>query len=115
MLLRHVGICFVFQANTFDLRRNQQGFFTFLHKWIVVAKQRSYLADIETFLRNVSHVIAVVPFLPVYAIEKVLPLFTGKSNSFITNVETIARFNAPFFNKPIVKILHPLTVDVGDL
>ena len=68
---------YVFQANTFASRRDQQGFFTFLHKWIVVVKQRSYLDDIETFVGNVSNVIAVVPFSPVYAIQKVLPRFIG--------------------------------------
>ena len=72
---------FVFQANTFDLRRNQQGFFTFLHRWIVVAKQRTNLDAIETFLGNVSHVITVVPFSPIHAIQKVLPLFTGRVNA----------------------------------
>ncbi|KAK2169681.1 hypothetical protein NP493_1182g00009 [Ridgeia piscesae] len=48
------------QANTFDMRRNQQGFFTYLHKWIVVAKHQSQLAEIEFFLGNVSNVVAVV-------------------------------------------------------
>ena len=48
------------QANTFDIRRNQQGFFTYLHKWVIVAKQQSQLDDIEFVLGNISNVVAVV-------------------------------------------------------
>ena len=76
-LLQRVYALF-FQANTFDLRRDQQGFFTFLHKWIVVVKQRDHLDDIETFVGNVSHVIAVAPFSPIHAILQVLPHFIGQ-------------------------------------
>ena len=69
---------FVLQANTFDQRRDQQGFFTFSHKWIVVAKQQDHLDDMETFIGNVSNVIAFAPFSPIHAIQKVLPLFIDK-------------------------------------
>ena len=51
---------YVVQTNTFDTRRNQQGFFTYLHKWVVVAKYQSQLDDIEPFLGNISNVVAVV-------------------------------------------------------
>ncbi|KAK2172269.1 hypothetical protein NP493_975g02012 [Ridgeia piscesae] len=49
------------QANTFDTRKDQQGFFTYSHQWIIVAKHRRQLDDIELFLGNVSHVVALVP------------------------------------------------------
>ena len=50
-----------FQANAFDTHRDQQGFFTFLHKWLIVTKQPSQLNDIELFLGNVSNAVALVP------------------------------------------------------
>ena len=65
------SVCVV-QANTFDMRRNQQGFFTYLHKWIIVAKHQSQLDDIEFFLGNVSNVVAVVLRNTAHPIQQVL-------------------------------------------
>ena len=61
-----------FQANTFDSHRDQQGFFTFQHKWVIVTKQPSQLNDIELFLGNVSNVVALVPSAVSFPVHQVL-------------------------------------------
>ena len=59
------------QANTFDARRDQQGFFTYLHKWIVIVEQRSQLDDIALILGNVANVIALAPTITTHHIQQV--------------------------------------------
>ena len=47
-----------FQANTFDETSDQQGYFTFLHKWLILTEAR-HLPSIENYVQNISNVAVV--------------------------------------------------------
>ena len=45
----------LFQANLFDETAGQQGYFTFLHKWLIITEARA-LSSVESCIQNISNV-----------------------------------------------------------
>ena len=72
-----------------DSRRDQQGFFTYLHKWIVIVKQRSQLDDIALIIGNVSNVMALAPSTTTHHIEQVGTL-SRSTIQFVITTSNIA-------------------------
>ena len=48
------------QANHYDVEANQQGYFTFLHKWIFLVDSKQRLHILSSKLGNIINVAAIV-------------------------------------------------------
>ena len=54
----YLQLCGTLQANTHERFGDEQGVFTFMHRWILVVDQDS-LRDLEPLVVNLTHVTAV--------------------------------------------------------